>query len=109
MLYVADEFSGLSANVSGGTNREHEDSLIAQGFIKPRVKAEIPTMLAYLYEMFNAVRFSVIPIKGVNKLSPRQQLTFTELKSYIEVSGMDLSGVECDVIMQMDSIFNQTT
>ena len=79
------------------------------GLMKPREKANIPAGLEYLYNMFNEIRFSLIPMKGVNMLSPREPLTFSELKSYMEISEMKLSYIECDAIMRMDSIFNNAS
>lgn len=100
---MADQFHGLSQNSKGGTNRDHEDSLISMGFIQPREEVSIPEGMSYLFDMFIQARFSA---NQEGKLTPREPLTFLDLNQYKELMGVNMSALEASVIMSADSIYN---
>ena len=100
---MADQFSGLSQNSAGGTNREHEQALINMGMLPARAVVNIPDGMSYLFDMFLEIRFSV---NNENKLVPREALTFLDINQYKECMGVNLSPLEATVLMSADGIYN---
>jgi hypothetical protein len=96
----------LSANSKGGTNKEHNDSLVKMGFIKKKEQLEIPPGTEYLFDLYKDIRFSLTEDR---KLMPREELTFSDLNQYKQIMQFDLSPTECRVMMRADAVFNKST
>lgn len=95
----------MKPNSAGGTDREHEDAMIKMGVLPPRKEIEIPSGMEYLFEVYSEMRFS---IPHNNKMHARDELTFSTLNDYQQAMQFALSPTECNVILSMDAIFNQS-
>ena len=104
--YAVDEFSGLKAQSDGATVKQHNQSLIDQGFIDaPEVKTA-PEGLEYILMLHKEIRFSRIP---PNTLIPRDPVTFSDLNQYQQLTNFKLSAIESETILRVDSIYNNST
>lgn len=96
----------MSANSKGGTNAQHNASLVKQGFIKQEEKKDIPDGMAYLFELYKEMRFSRVP---PNTLMPRESLTFSSIKDYQELEEFKLSSLESTALLSIDCIYNNSS
>ena len=100
---MAEQFHGLATNKGGGTDRDHEESLIKMGFLPERETVDLPEGTGYLFDMFLEIRFST---NNENKLVPREPLTFLDINQYRECMSVNLSPLEATVLMSADGIYN---
>jgi len=75
------------------------------GMIPERESIKMPERMAYLFELYKDIRFSVTED---NKLLPRSELTFADLNEYKQAMQFDLSATECSVILRADAVFNKS-
>ena len=75
------------------------------GALPERKKKEAPRELIYLFDIYKEIRFSVTED---NKLSPRDELTFSIINEYMRAMQFDLSPTECGVILRADAVFNKS-
>ena len=73
----------------------------------PSDSVELPTTMAYLWELHKSARFSVVPSDEGQSLMAREPLSYKEVSAYLYESGLTLNSQEIGVIMSIDSIFEK--
>lgn len=100
----------IALNKFDSISNAHDEALKAMGVTTGKEETmrdspKLPDSMAYLYDEYRKLKFSIAKKDDGYVLYPRSQLTYTELNSYIKLTESLLKQWEVNLIMDIDAIF----